>query len=45
MISVSSPVVAVFNGVHQISHVLMSLQKAGVSGMLVVGSQRLNEHN
>ena len=37
------PIVAVFHGVHKISNVLLTLQQAGVSGMLVVRSQRLDK--
>src|SRR6266852_4483680 len=37
------PIVAVSHCAHKISNVLLTLQQAGVSGMLIVGSQRLNK--
>src|SRR5260370_10155083 len=38
-----APIVAVFHCAHKIRNVLLTLQQAGVSGMLIVGSQRLNK--
>src|SRR5882762_9859314 len=38
-----APIVTVFHCAHKIRNVLLTLQQAGVSGMLIVGSQRLNK--